>query len=88
MPGESHGESGPRTSAVIFCRSIASRRFSASSRFTVPSSSHPQVIAVITPGVFQVVALMARSILATHSSGEATHPTRRLVATLLENPET
>jgi len=75
-------------SAAIACRIVASRRFSDSRRVTVPSSSHPQAIAVITPGVFQVVALIARSSFGTHSAGAATNPTRNPVATLLESPET
>jgi hypothetical protein len=49
--------------AKNFCGQLLSPhrvpRFLASSRSTVPSSIHPQVIAVITPGLFQVVALMA-----------------------------
>jgi hypothetical protein len=36
---------------------------------TVPSSSQPQAIAVITPGVFQVVARMIRSSAGTFAAG-------------------
>ncbi|MNJ56049.1 hypothetical protein D3C77_515780 [compost metagenome] len=38
-------------------------------------------------GVFQVVALMARSNAGIHFSGAATMPTRNPVATFLEKPE-
>ncbi|MNL62140.1 hypothetical protein D3C87_1861350 [compost metagenome] len=55
---------------------------------TVPSSSHVLAIAVSTPGVFQVVALIVRSRAGTLSRGAAMKPTRKPVATLLDNPDT
>ena len=45
-------------------------------------------MAVITPGVFQVVAMIVRSNPATHCAGAATIPTRKPVATFLDKPLT
>ncbi|MNR34065.1 hypothetical protein D3C85_1518050 [compost metagenome] len=55
---------------------------------TVPSSSQAQAMAVMTPGVFQVVALIERSSAATLCAGAAMKPTRSPVATFLEKPDT
>src|SRR5438128_8634920 len=70
------------------CRFAASWRFSPSRRLTVPSSSQLQAIEVITPGVFQMVALMVLSIAGIQREGAATNPTRSPVATLLDKPDT
>ncbi|MCY1463315.1 hypothetical protein D9M71_811920 [compost metagenome] len=45
-------------------------------------------MAVITPGVFQVVAMMVRSNPAIHGAGAATKPTRNPVATFFDKPLT
>ncbi|MPN13989.1 hypothetical protein SDC9_161315 [bioreactor metagenome] len=45
-------------------------------------------MAVMTQGVFQVVARIARSIRDIQVAGAATKPTRNPVATFLEKPET
>ena len=45
-------------------------------------------MAVITPGVFQVVAMIVRSNAGTHGAGAAMKPTRNPVATFFENPDT
>ncbi|MNN48554.1 hypothetical protein D3C81_1630400 [compost metagenome] len=54
------------TSRARVCRARASARFCNSNWLTVPSSSQAVTIAVITPGVFQVVAMIVRSNAAIH----------------------
>ena len=63
-------------SAASACRRTASLRFSVSRRVTAPSSTQPQTIAVMTPGVFQVVERIARSSRGIQVRGAATKPTR------------
>ncbi|MNS59933.1 hypothetical protein D3C72_929060 [compost metagenome] len=45
-------------------------------------------MAVTTPGVFQVVAMIVRSNAATHCAGAAMKPTRSPVATFFDRPDT
>ncbi|MNI97066.1 hypothetical protein D3C76_1843220 [compost metagenome] len=45
-------------------------------------------MAVITPGVFQVVAMMVRSKAAIHCAGAAIKPTRKPVAIFFDRPDT
>jgi len=77
-----------RTLRARVCLRRASTRFSVSRPATVPSLSQPVAIAVISAGVFRVVAWMARSKASMNRVGRGTNPKRRPDATFLDRPET